>query len=121
MYEKTPILRMIINCKCFLRKYFISILNDKSSDGGFMALSKAHIVYFIVLTLLLCSPFIVNGYPILFYDSATYATSFRGLHDMDIVPYRPIFYSVYIWATQLFGHTLIFVPITQAILLAWLI
>ncbi len=90
-----------------------------------MSLSKAMLVGNRVLFVLagaLLVPLVLNGYPIIFADSANYVSSYRNVTSFLHPPVpRPIFYSFYVFLTSLDGASLVLVCVAQALVVAILL
>lgn len=85
-------------------------------------LPKAQRKWLILLLLVFSIPLVLNGYPIVHFDSGNYSSSFRNIASFYSVPIdRPIFYGLYVWIASFFGSTLKLIPISQGIILSWLL
>ncbi|HLH10369.1 MAG TPA: hypothetical protein VKV77_00655 [Methylovirgula sp.] len=67
-------------------------------------------------------PLVLNGYPIVFWDSGTYISAYWNVQSLvSPPPQRPIFYSLYIFAASLGRTSLPLVCLSQALLIAVLL
>lgn len=72
----------------------------------------------VILAVALLMPLFINHYPLVFNDTGTYIAAIRQ-HSVPVD--RPVFYSLYIYVSSLFGKTLYLTVILQAICCASII
>lgn len=85
-------------------------------------LSENNYNYFYLCFILLTVPLILNGYPILFSDSATYIGAYTSINSIFGPPIsRPISYGVFLFIASIGKSSLFFVALFQDALMAYLI